>query len=254
MTLYSADFAPENPTMIIGFAGLGLVGTITVSTMIDQIEDVEQIGHLESRLIPAIVPFYDGVLKQPFRLYYTEKHNLIIGFCEVPFNSDHYKDVADAIVHWALSIGVKEIALVQGFGQKSQFPLEEHPVFVAAEKEIFNRIKQDNDVDLLPKGVVMGLDAAILINCLNTRLDGYILLTPVASSGIPSPQGAAQLLTVLGHIYQLDLDLSDLHDQAEKIKEKLQELAQVARNRMQKNAQKTGMVGGQTSPEGQFFV
>lgn len=249
------DVSLTKPTLILGFAGLGLVGSIAVNHLVSNVKDMRLVGHLESRIMPPIVPFYDGVLKQPFRVYYSAQHNLLVGFCEVPFKSKHYMEISNAVMHWALQVDVKDVVLLQGLAVETPFPPEEQPVYCAAEIDVFDKIKE-RGVELLPKGVIMGLEAAILINCLNSQLDGYALITPVTSAGIPSPEGAAALLEVLGQVYGIPLDLTELREEGVKIKNKLMELAQVAQNQMQRNASDSGMYGsgGTGKARNQFFV
>lgn len=248
--IYEENFKPEKATFVLGFAGLGLVGNIAVNHLVTQL-DMKLIGHVESQEMPPIVPFYDGVLKQPFRLYYSEKTNFIVGFCEVPLKSESFNDFANELMYWAGIMDVADVALLQGLASDVPFQAEEQPVFCAAEKEIIAKLK-NHGIDQLPKGVIMGLEAAILINCLNSKLDGYALITPVSSSGIPSPEGAAKLLEHLGKIYETEFDVSELHEQGLEIKRKMMELAQVAQRQAQNNDMREGLVS--TRPGEQFFI
>ena len=59
----------ENSTIIFGFAGLGLIGPIIANTMIDQIEDIKEIGFVATDFLPPIAVFHHGELMHPFRLY-----------------------------------------------------------------------------------------------------------------------------------------------------------------------------------------
>jgi len=69
----------EGATMILGFAGVGLIGPIVSNTLIQQIPDITELGFVTSEYLPPISVFYDGVLKHPFRIYYSPMHNLIVG-------------------------------------------------------------------------------------------------------------------------------------------------------------------------------
>jgi len=72
----------EGATMILGFAGVGLIGPIVSNTLIQQIPDITELGFVTSEYLPPISVFYDGVLKHPFRIYYSPMHNLIVGISE----------------------------------------------------------------------------------------------------------------------------------------------------------------------------
>ena len=100
----------EGSTIILGFAGIGLIGPIIANTLIEQIEDIREIGFLTSEYLPPISVFYHGVLKHPFRIYYSPSHNLIVGISEVPFQvTTAYNDLSKTICNWALSEDIRAI-------------------------------------------------------------------------------------------------------------------------------------------------
>ena len=213
----------KNPGLIIGFLGAGLVGNIVANQLIEFLS-MEQVGWLTSDDLPAMAIFIDGILRHPFRIYYSQKNNLLVLICEVPFNkSSRYLDLARAITDWALKIGVKEIGCIQGIPVTGN-PLEPH-VYVAAEKEVINRLIETSGVEKLPRGLVLGPEAEVLNVCMVNKLNGYALLTPV-NQEIPSPDGAAAIIEKLNKIYNLDPQVKTdvLLSEAQKIKEKLAEL------------------------------
>ena len=118
----------KHPTFIVGFLGAGLVGNIVASEFINQL-NMEQIGFVNTVDLPPIAIFYDGILKHPFRLYYSEEKNLVVAQCEVPFNkSSTYQDLARLLSEWALKIGIDEVCTIQGImGSDGSFPPENHP-------------------------------------------------------------------------------------------------------------------------------
>ena len=171
--------------------------------------------------------FYDGILKHPFRLYYCEEKNIVVGQCEVPFNkSSTYQDLARLLSDWALKIGIDEVCTIQGLpGPQGSIPPEDPPVYIAAEKEIIDRLKGKSGVQILPQGLVLGPEAALLNEGLSNRLNCYALLVPV-SQQLPSPDGASAVINELNKIYDLDIQTTKLLEDAQKIREKLMELNQ----------------------------
>ena len=145
----------KHPLFIVGFLGAGLVGNIVASELINQLS-MDQIGFVNTIDLPPIAIFYDGILKHPFRLYYCEEKNIVVGQCEVPFNkSSTYQDLARLLSDWALKIGIDEVCTIQGLaGPQGSFPPENPPVYVAAEKEILDRLKAKSGVQILPQGLV----------------------------------------------------------------------------------------------------
>ncbi len=210
------------PLFIIGFAGVGLIGTILANELIEQLK-MRQIGHILSEDLPPIAVFYDGVLKHPFRLYYQEEHNLVVSICEVPFNPGSYSDLARTLMNWALSQGIQDVICLQGMVDESvvirQTP---SPVFAAAEAEILEKLLT-HEVQRPPKGLIMGAEAAILNECLNYKLNGAVYLTP-ANPQLPAPEGAASILEKISEVYGFPIQLEGLLKQSEEIKQRLLDL------------------------------
>lgn len=216
----------KHPLLIVGFLGAGLVGNIVASEFINQLK-MEQIGFVNTMDLPPIAIFYDGILKHPFRLYYSAEKNIVVAQCEVPFNkSSTYQDLARLLSDWALKIGIDEVCTIQGLAEpQGQFPPENPPIYIAAEKEILDRLKEKSGVQILPQGLVLGPEAALLNEGLSNRLNCYVLLVPVAQQ-VPSPDGASGVIHELNKIYSLDLQTTKLMKDAQKIRDKLSELNQ----------------------------
>ncbi len=216
---------PDNPPLfLLGFTGAGLIGTIIANELIDQLK-MKQIGYVLSEDLPPMTVFYDGILKHPFRIYLSEEHNLIVSICEVPFVQGSYTDLARTLMGWALRKGLRDIVLLQGLADRNFLMHSgEIEVFAAGEKGIMEKIIPFG-VQIPPKGIIMGAEAAVLNECLNNRLNGIVFLTS-ANPQMPSPEGSAAILSKLGEIYALPVNTDELDKAADEIKQKLFELAQ----------------------------
>ena len=221
----------EGATLVLGFAGIGLIGPIVANTLIEQLPDVKEIGFITSEYLPPISVFYAGVLKHPFRLLYSPQHNLIIGICEVPFQvTTAYNDLSKTICNWALSedVRAKEIVIFQGIPHRGI--IDEYPVYYAAEEEMMETLEKFG-IAKVEKGIIVGPEATILNEALTNRLNAYALFTPVLE--IPTPEGAASILEVLNKIYELTINTTPLIEQGKEIKAKMLELAQKAQQYQQ---------------------
>ena len=213
-------------TLILGFAGIGLIGPIVANQLIEQIPDIKDIGFLVSDFLPPIAIFYQGVLKHPFRLLYTPMHNIIVGVCEVPFQTPSaYNDLSKTICNWALSddVKAKEIVIFQGIPQRGI--IDDYPVYYAAESEMIGLLEK-HGLAKVEKGIIVGPEATVLNEALTNKLQSYALFTPVLE--IPTPEGAAAIIEVLNDIYNLSIDTSKLIEEGKEIKAKMLELAQKA--------------------------
>jgi uncharacterized protein len=235
----------EGATVILGFAGIGLIGPIITNSLIRQIPDMVEIGFVTSEYLPPIAIFYDGILKHPFRLLYSPQSNLVVGDCEVPFQvSAAYNDLAKTICNWALSDDVmaKEIVIFQGIPQRGI--IDDYPVYYAAESDMMELFEKYG-VNKVDKGIIVGPEATILNEALTNRLNAYALFTPVLE--IPTPEGAAAIIEVLNEIYKLNIDTSKLIEEGKEIKAKMLELAEKAQQyQRQQQLPEPGKEGGYT--------
>jgi uncharacterized protein len=216
----------EKSTIFFGLAGVGLIGPIIANTIIEKIDDMKQLGFITSEDLPPIAVFYDGVLRHPFRLFYSEKHNIIVGICEVPFQSSSaYNGLSKALCKWALSDNVQanEIVIFQGIPKKVE--IDEFPVYYAAEHDKIDLL-ESLGIKKLKKGIIVGPEATFLNQALTNKLQAYALFTPV--SQYPTPEGAAAIIESLNDLYNLDVDTTHLIEEGKKIKNKMLELAEKA--------------------------
>ncbi len=216
----------EGASMILGFAGIGLIGPIVANTLIEQISDIKEIGFIISEYLPPISVFYDGVLKHPFRLYYSPMHNLIVGISEVPFQvATAYNDLARTINNWLLSedVKAKEVVIFQGIPNRGI--IDDYPVYYAAEANMIESLEK-YELKKVEKGIIVGAEATVLNEALATKLNAYALFTPVLE--IPTPEAAAAIIEVLNKIYNLNIETTKLIEEGKEIKAKMLELAEKA--------------------------
>lgn len=216
----------EGATLIMGFAGVGLLGPIIGNAIVDQIEDIQEIGFITSEYLPPISVFYQGTLKHPFRLYYSAKYNIILGLSEVPFQiSSAYNDLSKTICNWALSEDVKasEIVIFQGLPQRGM--IDDFSVYYASEDHSIESLEQEG-IKKVEKGLIIGPEATLVNESLINKLKPLVLFTPVYQ--IPTPEGAAAIIDVLNKRYNLEIDTKPLIEEGKDIKEKMLELAEKA--------------------------
>ena len=149
--IVTKDIKLENPVLIEGFPGIGLVGNIASQQIIDEL-DMTYVGSIDSRYFPPIAVLYEGLINMPVRIYESIEHNLIIVVSDIPINPSVSYDVSKALVEWAKSINVKEIVSIAGIATMG----EEHKVFGAAtDKVMLEKIK--DKVELFQMGTIIGI-------------------------------------------------------------------------------------------------
>lgn len=87
----------NSPTLIAGFPGAGLVGSISTSYIINKLH-MNQIACVESEFIVPGVIYAEGKLRHPFRLYSNEEGNVCVLVCEAPIIIQGMYSVLDTVM------------------------------------------------------------------------------------------------------------------------------------------------------------
>jgi len=212
----------DTPLMVCCFPSAGVVGPIAAHTIIDQFK-MEEIAHLRSKYIASAAVFLEGRLRHPFRIYGSEKLNLIVVTAELPVAEEGLYPVSSAILDWGAGMGVKETVVLDGIPVQG-LPSERKVLFAAEEEKVSELAKSDK-MEILDKGIITGIAGSILAETLCRDMIGFALLTP-AIIVVPDPGGAQQLLEALNQLYDLKINLTELREGSEIIRKKMEEMAQ----------------------------
>ncbi len=228
-------------SVIIGFPGAGLVGSITSRTISVEL-DLKVMGFIRSPLIPPQATFFDGILSYPYRIYSDTEFDLAVIVGETPLSMEANFNIAVAIMEWAeKSKTIEEIIVVDGFASNIQ---EKDPsnIYLVAEPDILgsNKFKKISNIialstknhDLI-SGYIGGVAGVILNESIISSLDGFALLSDCPDPDVVNVKGAASTINVLNKYLDIDVDNSALLKEAETISSNLEEMATKTRNVIQ---------------------
>jgi len=209
----------ENPIIVEGFPGIGLVGNIASQHLIDELE-MEYIGSVESKFFPPIAVLFNGIINMPVRIYESKKANFLTVISDIPIHPTISYEVSKVLMDWAQSVNVKEIISIAGIATMTT----ENKVFGAAtDNEMLSRI--EDMVEIFQVGTISGISGSIMAECYMRNIPGISLLGETHSPN-PDPKAAASVIGVLNNIFDLSIDTNNLLEQAEQIEMELQKLAE----------------------------
>jgi len=201
--IISKPLSGEN-TVIIGFPGSGLVGSIALQYLVEQME-FEHIGNVTSKYFPPMAMMLNGIVNAPVRFYQKDSYMVIVA--DVPIHPMICYEVADGILEWV--------------GMITNMP--EKRVFGVSTNEISLKRIEDK-VLILPMGSISGIPGSILTECKVREIPAIGLLGETIQS--PDPRAAASVIGVLNRIYGFDVDVSPLLEQATEIEATMQKMAE----------------------------
>ena len=203
-------------TVLIGFPGSGLVGSIALQYLVDQM-DFEQIGAITSKHFPPVALMTKGVINAPVRLY--EKDHLVAIISDVPIHPMICYEVANGIMNWLGQFDIREVVTVAGIITNEP---EKRVFGVASSRETLQRI--EDQTIILPMGSISGIAASLLTECKTRGISGLGLLGETVNT--PDPRSSAATIEVLNRIYNLNLDTKPLLEQAVEIEAAMAQIAE----------------------------
>lgn len=199
-------------TVIEGFPGFGLVGTIATEFLIDHLK-TRVVGVFDHSELPATTAIHNGKVVQPMAIHYSDKHNLLL-FHTILSVKGHEWDAADEVAKVAAKYKAKEIISLEGVN--AMVPGSETQVFSYGNKRF-----EELGAQAMKESIIMGVTAALLLKTKNTSC-----LFAETHSGLPDSKAAAAIITMLDKYLGLGIDAAPLLKQAEEFEQKLKTIMQ----------------------------
>jgi uncharacterized protein len=212
----SKPLSGEKPLVLMGFPGSGLVGSIALQYLVEQLE-FEQIGNITSKYFPPVAMMAKGVINVPVRIY--EKAETAAIVADIPIHPMICYEVANGIIDWLARYPVKEVITIAGIVTNEP---EKRVFGVATQEEMLAKIKDETVI--LPMGSISGIAGSILTECKIRNIPAYGFLGETVNT--PDPRSAAATLQVLKTLYGMDIDIEPLLEQAAEIEATMHKLAE----------------------------
>ncbi len=209
----------KSPLIFAGFVGAGLVGPIAVGHMIEKL-GMKEIGYMRSKHLPPSTVFMRGRLRHPFRFYANKEGTVCAVICEITLRMEGVYTIVAAILDWAKEKGSNEIIILDGVASNEH----DQKAYCAAEEDLC-RVMADKNINIIPHGFITGIPGGILNECLIREIRGVALLVK-ANKLLPDPEAAATLIEAVNKMYEMQIDVSDLKKEKERIGAELEELSQ----------------------------
>jgi uncharacterized protein len=204
----------EEPIVIAGLPDVGLVGLIAVFHLASK-TDMEEVGFIESDLLPPVVVLHGGIPKPPFRILRSGR--LVALISEIAIPASAVPKICRAIVEWVSKKKAKLLVTLGGIPVEERYKLDKPRVYAtASSREVVEDLKA-RGMEILDRGYLVGPYASMM------RLAPLYGLTAVgllAQSffNYPDPDAAASVLEELGKLVGLEIDLVELRERGEEIR------------------------------------
>jgi len=205
-------------TMIEGFPGIGLVGPMAISYLIDKL-GMSYIGYIDSNEFPPLVSIHKGEPMPPVRLYYSDKYNIVTIFAEFAMPLEIVHELTTAVYNFIKSNKIKKIISISGIPTTS----ESTTTFAIASLDSLNGEIAKIGMKPISEGVASGVNALLLMMAKLDGISDINVLVPVMQD-IIDPKYAEYAIDNLNKLLNLNIDTSDLKKEAAEVEAKIQDL------------------------------
>ncbi len=205
----------EGYTLIEGFPGTGLVGTITAKYLVENI-DFKEVGHIHSEVFMPIIRIKSGVPVFPSRIYVNDKNKLVVLISEQVIPRPFIPRVARTVVEWILHNGIVRVISLAGIQTGNKNDMRVYGIAANPEsKDMFKGL----DVEVIEDGITTGITALMLLHLKESNVKAMSLLGNVTFGA--DYKAAAELIKRLNKLFKLNLKVDPLYEQAKKTEQEI---------------------------------
>ncbi|HYA78145.1 MAG TPA: proteasome assembly chaperone family protein [Verrucomicrobiae bacterium] len=225
---------PNNPILIEGLPGLGLVGKIALRYMIKQLK-AKKIAYLYSPHFPyfVLVNKKGNVRLLRGAFYYYKNPNgsndliLFTGDSQSQTIEGQY-EIADRMLDFSEKYNVKTIATIGGYRME---PKEKPKVFIAAtSQEILDKALQAGATLSTSGSPIVGT-AGLILGLAKFKKISALCLLGETRGYLPDPLAAKSVLEVLKSTFNFELDLTELNEEIARAETMVTRLQQIEEKR-----------------------
>lgn len=217
--------------LLVALPDVGLVGSIAGLHLIRELGMKDVVGIDSYTALPPVVVIHKGEAKHPIRLYTGKCIGVLV--TDVPIIPAALPMFVQSLVQFAKMSKVKMILSITGLGTPKRIEVEKPRLYALAvgrEAEIeagrLNPAKIEN-------GMLVGPYALLLKEALRRRVPNLVLMVE-SFIDLPDPEAAAVAVESISKITGVDVNVSRLLEEAEKLKLRLKDLMKETRNVMAK--------------------
>lgn len=204
---------PKNPTIIEGFPGFGLVGSISTEFLIQHLK-AEKIGIVTHHKFMPIAAVHDGQVIEPLGLYYSKDYNIVIVHALAAMQGLEW-EIADMLAALSKDLGSKELISIEGVMSKTPT----NKVFYYSDNTKINQKMNKLGIDTLKEGIVMGVTGALI-----TVTKNHTCFFVESNVQVADSLAAAKIIETLDKYLGLEVDPKPLLTAAKEFETKLKNI------------------------------
>lgn len=217
------NLKPKEPTLIEGLPGHGLVASIAVDQITEQL-DLDRYGSIRSPDFPAAASFTNGLIQDTVRVYAGSNPDVMTLQSDVPIPQESFSGLSRCVLEELVDTFERAIFLAGAPAQS------EEQIGNVAGIATTDNLKEDLvDAGITiqeDSGAVGGVTGALVTACYHADVTAALLLVRT-DPRLPDPGSARSVIEeALEPLVEFDINTDELLNQAEEIQQQKQQIAQ----------------------------
>lgn len=202
-------------TIIEGFPGMGLVGTIAAKYIVEKL-NFDQIGYIDSDIFIPLIRIHRGIPLHPSRIYASDSLKLVVLVSEqiIPRNLIHR--FGEATIAWIREKGIKRIISLAGINTGDP---KDKSVYGIASNAKSKKMLEDAEIKVINEGITTGVTAMMLLELQDEDMEAVSIMGPVSIGA--DYKAAAELIGKLTGLLKLEIDVKPLLKEAQETEKEL---------------------------------
>ena len=213
-----SEIKGKKPTVILGFPGTGLVGSVAASQMIDSLA-LDFVGYITSPSFAPLAAIHDYKPLPPARIHYSQKHNIVVVVSEMSIPVNSSMELADKIYEFSKSLNANLIVSLGGISLKEG---QDTVYVVSSDRNMIKNIVNRKIAKPIREGATTGVTGLLLAR---GALEKFPVLSILAESSQDylDPGAASNALKMLSKFLELPIGTSALDKDARTVGQNMRE-------------------------------
>jgi uncharacterized protein len=200
-----AKKSPDERILILGFPGNGLIGTFTLSYVIQHLK-MKIVGEINHPDLPPTIFVENGEIIGPIRVH--KKDNIYAIISEIPIYSELSYDFTKAILAFCIKNKINKVIVPSGVDVQYT-DKKDIKTYGLTTDQTLEKLMYENDIPKFIAGTIIGTDAAIITSFRNKHIPLLVLYTS-CHPFFPDPQASIHAVTTLAKILKIQVDTNEI--------------------------------------------
>ncbi len=203
-------------TLIEGFPGMGLVGTIGAKYLAEKM-NFKEAGHIETNIFIPIIRIHEGKPVNPSRIYVNEEKKIAIIISEQIVPKYYADKMAKAIVEWIEENNFARLISIEGINTGAK---EQNKIYGIASNQKSLEVLKKHGIEPIKEGITTGITSLILLQL--KKEENFEAISLLGSVNLQADyKSAARILEKLSKMLSLEVDTKPLLNEAKKTEKEL---------------------------------